>query len=310
VESRAPPEGRTDVGEPTSYARTEPIDSSQVNQGIESRPPAEGRVDIDENVDYAWEETKDTARRGWEEVKDTARDAWQETKETFDFDDDDDKDYDAFDTRFREHYNINYTSSGYDYNTYAPAYRYGYDLAYDVDFEDHDWDEIEPDVRRFWESNYEGPWDRFKAAVRHAWEETKEAIGFEAEEDFKTFDPHFREHYNVNYASSGYDYNYYIPAYRYGYDLAYAGDFDEARGWDEIEPDVRRHWEANYEGPWDQFKAAVRHAWEETKEAIGLEEGMIMTLSTPTSASTTIPTMPAAATAMMTTLRPTSMVMI
>ncbi|MCL4298508.1 MAG: hypothetical protein KJ077_22415 [Anaerolineae bacterium] len=273
-----PPAGEPmEPGQPTSRTMSGTQDNTlQGNLGgfVDDRPPVEGRADIDEDVDYAQDQMANTARQGWEEVKDTARDAWQETKEAVGLDYDyDDDDYDTFDARFREHYNTNYANSGYDYDTtYAPAYRFGYDLAYDVDYGDRDWTEIEPEARRYWESSYEGAWDQFKNAIRHAWEETKEAIGLEADEDFKTYDPRFREHYTTNFGNSGYDYGYYIPAYRYGYDLAYASDYDDDRSWDEIEPEARSYWESNREGAWDQFKAAVRHAWEETKEAIGLED--------------------------------------
>ena len=266
-----------ETGQPTSRTMSGTQDNTlQGNMGgfVEDRPPAEGRTDINQSVDYAQDQVVHTARQGWEEVKDTARDAWQETKEAVGLDYDyDDDDYDTFDARFREHYNTSYANSGYDYDTaYAPAYRFGYDLAYDVDYGDRGWTEIEPEARRYWESSYEGAWEQFKNAIRHAWEETKEAIGLEADEDFKTYDPRFREHYTTNLGNSGHSYDYYIPAYRYGYDLAYASDYDDDRAWDEIEPEARSYWESNYEGPWDQFKAAVRHAWEETKEAIGLED--------------------------------------
>jgi hypothetical protein len=158
------------------------------NPGYQSRgwtevepPEGEGRADIDlSTASYTWEETKDDVREGWEETKEAVRQGWEETKEAVDFDDDYDSEYD---TRFREHFANTYAGQGYSYELYAPAYRYGYDLAYDPDYEDRNWDEFEPEARQYWESNYEGAWDQFKAAVRHAWEETKEALGFEEEDD-------------------------------------------------------------------------------------------------------------------------------
>ncbi len=150
VEEEPPAEGRTDIGSPTSYTRSETNDiSDQGNRGwADAKPPAEGRADIDLNRDY----TAD--------------------------DEDDDDDY-YYNTGFREHYNANYTHSGYDYDTYALAYRFGYDLANEVDVEHRSWAEIEPEAQRYWETNYRGAWDQFKDAVRHAWEETEEALGLE-----------------------------------------------------------------------------------------------------------------------------------
>lgn len=155
---------------------------------VEDRASAEGRTDVDLNADYTWEETKGNVREGWEETKDAVREGWEETKDTVRqgwqqtktaFDDD----YDYDDTRFRQHFNTAYAGQGYTYESYAPAYRYGYDLAYDVDFDDRDWDEFEPEARQYWESNNEGPWEQFKDAVRHAWEETKETIGLGHDRD-------------------------------------------------------------------------------------------------------------------------------
>jgi hypothetical protein len=245
----------------TSRATAYPSGQTATSAGVE------GRTDIGTSTNQAWEETKDTVREGWQDVKDTARNAWEETKEAVDFDDD----FDTHSTHFREHYTTNYANSGYDYNTYIPAYRYGYNLAYDMDYDDRDWAEIETEARSDWEAGQEGPWEQFKNAVRHAWEETKEAIGLEADEDFKTYDSRFREDYTTNYANSGYDYDTYTPAYRYGYDLAYHPDYDTSN-WDEVEPEARQDWETTYGSTWEQFKGAIRHAWEETKKAVGFEE--------------------------------------
>ncbi|MFN8455339.1 MAG: YsnF/AvaK domain-containing protein [Anaerolineae bacterium] len=116
-----------------------------------------------------------TANRAWEETKDTARSAWQETKEAVGLAPEDD--YSTYDTRFRQHYNTNYANTGYDYNYYSPAYRYGYNLANNAGYRDRSWAEIEPDIQRSWEERNQGTWERFKDSIRHGWEETKRAVG-------------------------------------------------------------------------------------------------------------------------------------
>jgi uncharacterized protein (TIGR02271 family) len=73
------------------------------------------------------------------------------------------------DSYYRQHWNTHYASAGGSYDDYAPAYRYGSSLG--ERYRGRRWDEIEPDVRRGWESQYSGSaWDNFKDAVRHGWE--------------------------------------------------------------------------------------------------------------------------------------------
>ena len=76
---------------------------------------------------------------------------------------------------------------------------------------------------------------------------------------------YYRNDYTTRFGSLGGRYEDYEPAYRYGHSLRsdprYAG-----RSWDELEPDVRRDWEArNPGGVWERTKGAVRHAWERVK---------------------------------------------
>lgn len=86
---------------------------------------------------------------------------------------------------------------------------------------------------------------------------------------YNFYDPAFRRHYQSNYTNSPYTYDQYAIAYRYGYDLANRPEYS-SRGWNEVEPVVRRSWEEKNEGTWEQFKDAVRYAWEEVKDAVGV----------------------------------------
>ena len=91
-------------------------------------------------------------------------------------------DFNAYNDRFHTHYTTYYSNSGYDYDEYVPAYRYGYYLATDERYGNRDWDRIEPEAQRYWETNEQGPWENFKDAVSHAWREVKEAVGAEDHE--------------------------------------------------------------------------------------------------------------------------------
>jgi len=77
-------------------------------------------------------------------------------------------------TAFRRHFNTAFAQQqGVTYDTYMPAYRYGYTLATDKRYSNRDWAAYESDARRDWERQHPGTWERFKAAIRHAWDEVR-----------------------------------------------------------------------------------------------------------------------------------------
>ena len=80
--------------------------------------------------------------------------------------------------------------------------------------------------------------------------------------DLDVTDRDYHEHYETNLAHTGYPYDYYAPAYQYGYGLASDARYQN-RSWDLIEIDVQRDWENEHPGTWDRFKAAIQHAWED-----------------------------------------------
>ncbi|HEV7815406.1 MAG TPA: YsnF/AvaK domain-containing protein [Janthinobacterium sp.] len=75
------------------------------------------------------------------------------------------------DAYFRQHWNSNYASSGGNYDTYAPAYRYGTTMAGEQQYRGRAWDDVAPALQQDWESRNSGStWEQMKAAVRHGWE--------------------------------------------------------------------------------------------------------------------------------------------
>jgi hypothetical protein len=85
--------------------------------------------------------------------------------------------------------------------------------------------------------------------------------------DFNTYTSDFRNHFSTTMAGTGYTFEQYEPAYRYGYDLA-TNDRYRNRSWSEVEPEARQYWNERNPGTWDQVKGAVQHAWDEVKNAI------------------------------------------
>lgn len=79
----------------------------------------------------------------------------------------------TYETGWRTDYDTNYRTSGYTYNQYAPAYRYGHSLATNNRYSDWDWNRVEPEARRTWEERNPGTWDQFKNAVQRAWNDVR-----------------------------------------------------------------------------------------------------------------------------------------
>jgi len=77
--------------------------------------------------------------------------------------------FESYDQQFRKHYTSNYGSSGDSYETFSPAYRYGYSLATNDQYRDYDWARLESQARQTWETDHPNTWERFKDAIRDAW---------------------------------------------------------------------------------------------------------------------------------------------
>ena len=64
-----------------------------------------------------------------------------------------------------------YTSSAPDYTVWEGGYRYGYEAA--NRHPDREWDDVEPELARGWDSYAHGGesrWEHIKHAVRDAWD--------------------------------------------------------------------------------------------------------------------------------------------
>jgi hypothetical protein len=221
-----------------------------------------------------WEQTEFAAGRAWDDFKDAVRHGWEEVKDTFDLD----ADYGLFESGFREHYQSQYATTGRDYDWYGPGYRYGYDLAMDDRWDEYDsWDELEVEARREWESNQSAAgraWDDFKDAIRRGWEDVRDA--FDMEDEYTAHEPIFREHYESAYGSGTRDFDWYEPAYRYGYISALDERYDDYPTWDdEVAAEIRRDWEASEfatQSAWDDVKDAVRRGWESIREQFDMDD--------------------------------------
>ncbi len=73
---------------------------------------------------------------------------------------------------------------------------------------------------------------------------------------FEDSDDYFRNDWQTCYQNSGFGFQRYQPAYRYGYDL---GNRYQGRNWNDFESDVRTDWERNHPNDkWEDFKDSIR----------------------------------------------------
>lgn len=78
---------------------------------------------------------------------------------------------------YRQHFAGEYSTTGRDYDAYRPAYQYGQALTTDPRYSEWEWERVEPEAQRDWETRYpHHAWGDFKAAVRVAWESVKATI--------------------------------------------------------------------------------------------------------------------------------------
>jgi uncharacterized protein (TIGR02271 family) len=119
-------------------------------------------VVISKAVTERTETVRDTARRTEVEVEPLGADRPREARG-----------FDAYEADFRSHYTTALAGRGAAYERWAPAYRYGYELARDRRYADRDWTAIEAEARQDWEAHHQGTWDEFKDAIRYAWDKVR-----------------------------------------------------------------------------------------------------------------------------------------
>jgi uncharacterized protein (TIGR02271 family) len=85
--------------------------------------------------------------------------------------------YDRFENDWKQNFQTNYASTGAQFDAYMPAYRYGADMCMDQRYRNKDWNAVEPELRRNWETTNRGTaWDKVKGAVQHAFGRAKSAV--------------------------------------------------------------------------------------------------------------------------------------
>ncbi|HZZ02641.1 hypothetical protein [Paraburkholderia sp.] len=87
-------------------------------------------------------------------------------------------------------------------------------------------------------------------------------LGGQMPNEYLEYEEDFRTHFDEQYAAENARYEDYVPAYRYGAEIARDARYRD-QPWDDVEPEARRHWETTSpDSTWERFKLAVRHGWE------------------------------------------------
>lgn len=117
--------------------------------------------EFENDLERNWESFKDHTELTWDRAKNAVKDGWERFETSFEnlFRDEDDY--------WREHYSSRpYVRADEPYDTYEPAYRYGYRTR--LERLDDSWEAVEDDL--------EAGWDRFKQSSRLTWLEAKDAV--------------------------------------------------------------------------------------------------------------------------------------
>lgn len=171
--------------------------------------------------------------------------------------------YNAHDASFRRHYQLNYSDSGHDYDDfYAPAYRFGYELAEENGTTN--WAACIDRAQTHWQSQHTIAWEEVADAIRYGWEEQRDPEAHRVHHGpYEDYRQGFEAHHAEMLANSGVSFTDYESAYRRGYDVALDPTYTDLV-WEEMEPELRSYYENEYaegEIPWDNYRDAAYHAW-------------------------------------------------
>jgi len=135
----------------------------------------------EESGSAAWDDVKTAAEHHWQtnhpsawaEVADAAHYGWLEQRNPEALRVHHDEGYATYRHDFQRHYQDLTDQGELAFEHYEPAYQYGYGLAVDPAYHGYEWTEMEPEVRKYYETEYADaqlPWERYRDAVQHAWQ--------------------------------------------------------------------------------------------------------------------------------------------
>ena len=141
----------------------------------------------EDNASVAWEVIKAEAERHWQTQHSSA---WSEVAEAVHYGWLEQRNPDALRVHhygefneyrpgFLQHHQSELNGAGLSFEQYEPAYLYGYTLATDLAYNTYEWTEVEPEVRKYYETEYteaQVPWEHYRDAAHHAWHGVRNTI--------------------------------------------------------------------------------------------------------------------------------------
>ena len=127
---------------------------------VSKQPRVSEEVRVNKETSERTETVRDTLRRTEVSVEGLDREKPRATALPSDLDED-----------FRRDFTTRYSSTGENYETYAPAYRYGYEMASDPNYRGRTFNEVESDLRSGYGKQYpKSTWEKIKDSVRYGWD--------------------------------------------------------------------------------------------------------------------------------------------
>lgn len=132
----------------------------------------------------AWDATQQKIQQEWQtqngttpwaDVADVIRYGWMEARDPDSLRVHHQEDYSSYRTSFMAHYNENIEGE-VPFEHYEPAYQRGYEVAVDPNHRSHMWDEMEPEILRYYEEEYADgrlSWEHYRSAAYHAWHDVR-----------------------------------------------------------------------------------------------------------------------------------------
>lgn len=137
--------------------------------------------------DMQWETAETEAERHWQtqhqsawsEVADAVHYGWLEQRNPEALRVHHYGEFNEYRQGFLTHHQTAADGSGLPFEHYEPAYLYGYNLAVDPAYNTYEWTDIEPEVRKYYETEYaeaQLPWEHYRNAAQHAWHGVRNTI--------------------------------------------------------------------------------------------------------------------------------------
>lgn len=141
----------------------------------------------EENASADWQSVAETAQHHWQnnhpstwaEVADAVHYGWLEQRNPDALRVHHYGEFAEYRPGFLQHHQSELAGAGFPFEHYEPAYQYGYTLAVDPTYNTYEWSAIEPEVRKYYETEYaEGqlPWEQYRNAAQHAWHGVRATI--------------------------------------------------------------------------------------------------------------------------------------